>query len=65
MLHQETILYHLEQAFYGGYTSRELRFFGYIDVGDGSWGPNVLVASLRSGPDHLGDQFIALKKSPT
>ena len=27
MLHQETILYHLEQAFYGGYTSRELRFF--------------------------------------
>ena len=40
MLHQETILYHLEQAFYGGYTSRELRFFGYIDVGDGSWGPN-------------------------
>ena len=25
MLHQENILYHLEQAFYGGYTSRELR----------------------------------------
>lgn len=29
MLHQETILYHLEQAFYGGYTSRELRFLNY------------------------------------
>lgn len=35
MLHQETILYHLEQAFYGGYTSRELRFLNYAQY----WNP--------------------------
>ena len=40
---------------------------GYIDVGDGCWRPNVLVASLRCWwpIQDVGDRFNTLRKSPT
>ena len=44
-----------------------LRYFGYIDVGDGCWRPNVLVTSLRCWwpIQDVGDRFDTLRKSPT
>ena len=41
--------------------------YGYIDVGDGCWRPNVLVTSLRCWwpLQDVGDRFNTLEKSPT
>ena len=57
----------LNSWFLGNRLCEKMAKFGYIDVGDGCWRPNVLVTRFRCWwpIQDVGDRFNTLRKSPT